>query len=144
MKTSLFNDLMVLFEQQYGNLSAPENSFAPSTLMDNLEQMDNKDNPVLLIKEARAESTRVFTADERMRFTKASHQFLVRLSMLGIFSVDYVEMVINNLLLSNTKVISLGETKWFIRDFIRNELDSHQLAFLDLVLYQKEDQISIH
>lgn len=143
MKTQLFNDLMLLFKQQFGDFGVPDEVQLPPPLSENLEQTEQEDNPVLVIKEANPGSTRVFTTEERIRFTKASHQFLVRLNKMGIFSADYVEMVINHLLLSGSQVISLGETKWFVRDFIREELTEHQLAFLDLVLYQKEDQVSI-
>lgn len=143
MKTRLFDDLILLFKQQFGDFGLAESIQPPSNLVDNLEEPETKDNDVVVIREASSESTRVFTTEERMRFTKASHQFLVRLNKLGLFSADYVEMVINHLLISGPKVISLGETKWFVRDFIREDLTDHQLAFLDLVLYQKEDQVSI-
>ncbi|WP_367606277.1 DUF494 family protein [Legionella sp. W05-934-2] len=143
MKTQLFNDLMLLFKQQFKDFAEFVDIQPPTLSQDNVEPAKEDENPVVVIKEANPTSTRVYTPEELMRFTKASHQFLVRLHKMGIFSPDYVEMVINHLLISGSKVISLGETKWFVRDFIREELSDHQLAFLDLVLYQKEDQVSI-
>jgi len=140
MKIELFNDLLLLFKQQFAGF---DNNQPPTPLMEDIDQSEEKDNTVIVVQDANPNSTRVFTAEERIRFTKASHQFLVRLNKMGIFSVDYVERIINHLLLFGPKVISLAETKWHVRDFIRDDLNQHQLAFLDLVLYQKEDQVSI-
>jgi uncharacterized protein Smg (DUF494 family) len=89
-------------------------------------------------------SMRVFTAEEEMKLTKASHQLLKRLGRLGVLSSDTMEMVINRLLFSDSRFANLQETKWTIRTTLADSLSSEQLAFLDLVLYQKEDGLPLH
>jgi uncharacterized protein Smg (DUF494 family) len=99
---------------------------------------------MMWFRSATAQSMRVFTPEEGLRFTRASHQFLKRLGRLGVLSSDVMELVINRLLFSESRFINLQETKWTIRSTLADSLPSDQLAFLDLVLYQKEDGLPLH
>ena len=99
---------------------------------------------MMWFRSATDESTRIFTPEEAQRLTRASHQFLKRLGRLGVLSSDVMELVINRLLFSESRFINLQETKWTIRNTLADTLGPDQLAFLDLVLYQKEDGLPIH
>lgn len=99
---------------------------------------------MLWFRSANAQSTRVFTPAEQMKLTNASHQFLKRLERLGVLSVDAMEMVINGLMFSESRFVNLQETKWAVRNTLASTLPAEQLAFLDLVLYQKEDDLPLH
>jgi uncharacterized protein Smg (DUF494 family) len=99
---------------------------------------------MLWFRSAGEQSTRVFTPAEQMKLTNASHQFLKRLGRLGVLSVDAMEMVINRLMFSESRFVNLQETKWAVRNTLAENLPSAQLAFLDLVLYQKEDGLPLH
>lgn len=99
---------------------------------------------VLFLKEAGADSMRIFTPDEQMKLSKASYQFLTRLNSWGIISRDVMELIIHRLLLSDSHIVSLQETKWIIRSLLGENLSFNQLAYLDLVLYHKEDAIVRH
>ena len=79
-----------------------------------------------------------------MKFSKASYQFLVRLSSWGVVALDTVETIINQLIFSESHLVSLQETKWTVRNTLASSLDAEQLAFLDLVLYHKEDELLAH
>jgi uncharacterized protein Smg (DUF494 family) len=97
-----------------------------------------------LIQSASQGSFRVLSPDERMRLTKSSYQLLERMSSWGIVSSDVMELILNRLMFSDSRFIQLQETKWTIRSTLAPTLDSEQLAFLDLVLYQKENGLAIH
>ena len=90
------------------------------------------------------QSIRVFTPTEQMKLTKASHQFLTRMSSWGLVAPETMELIINRLIFSESHIVSLQETKWTIRQALANGLNAQQLAFLELVLYQKEDQMQLH
>ena len=96
------------------------------------------------IQSSHPKSMRIFTYTEQMKFTKASYQFLMRLLVWKIIHPDTMELIINQLLLSDSRIITLEETKWAVRDTLADSLDAKQLAFLDLVLYQKEEAYPKH
>ena len=96
------------------------------------------------LKSPQARSVRVFTPGEQTKLTKASHQFLVRMASWGIVSSETLELIMNRLIFSDSRIVSLQETKWTIRNTLANGLNFQQVAFLDLVLYQKEDRLPLH
>jgi Smg protein len=79
-----------------------------------------------------------------VKLTKASYQFLVRIASLGVFAPELFESIINQLSFSDSRFVLLQETKWTIRSTLASSLDAEQLAFLDLVLYHKEDGLPLH
>jgi Smg protein len=87
---------------------------------------------------------RIFSADEQLKLTKASYQFLVRMGSLGVIPRQTMELVINRLFFSDSRYVSLQETKWTIRQTLAQSLDPIQIAFLELVLYFKEYGLSLH
>ncbi|QBR84889.1 DUF494 family protein [Legionella israelensis] len=146
MKENLFEMLLSLFEKSLAQLKKKENSGSESgTSVEEVteEDLDSQEN-LICIKGANELSTRVFTSDERLKLTKASYQFLTRLKLWGIIDARVFELILNQLLFSDSRVVSLQETKWTIRNTLADSLDTEQLAFLDLVLYQKEDQLTLH
>ena len=148
MKDSLFEMLMSFFEKSLSELK--ENNTTDNTKSDtNSEEPDLYDLSTLesrniIVKSAQETAMRVFTEDEKMKFTKASYQFLTRLLLWGIIAPETLEMVINQLIFSESRFVTLQETKWTIRNLLAENLDTAQLAFLDLVLYQKEDELPLH
>ncbi|MDI9818505.1 MULTISPECIES: DUF494 family protein [unclassified Legionella] len=140
MKDSLFEMLMSFFEKSLAQLK--ENTANAS---DSQESADSSmESRTLYIRDAQSTALRVFTADEQRKLSKASYQFLTRLMLWGIIAQDTMESIINQLLFSESRFVSLQETKWTIRNILADTLDANQLAFLDLVLYQKEDKLPLH
>jgi len=140
MKDNLFEMLMSFFEK---TLAQIKDSQSPETSADTAEQ--NADiHEVMIVQSAKPTSIRVFTHDEQMKFTKASQQFLTRMMLWGILASEVLEPVITQLLFSESRFVTLQETKWTIRNTLAPNLDAAQLAFLDLVLYQKEDELPLH
>lgn len=150
MKDSLFDLLLDLFEKTITQL---KESYPLALASD--ADVDEPSEPqsvsplgkkatvhMALIKSASTGSFRVLTPDERMRLTKASYQFLERLSAWGIISADAMELILNRLMFSESRFVQLHETKWTIRNTLAATIDAEQLAFLDLVLYQKENGLA--
>ncbi len=141
MKDSLFELLMNFFEKSLSQLK--ENNKADTIdLYDTTNSESQTEN--LIMKTARNTSMRVFTSDEKQKFTKASYQLLTRLMLWGVVAPETLELVINQLLFSESRFITLQETKWTIRNTLTEVLDAAQLAFLDLMLYPKEDRLLLH
>lgn len=161
MKESFFEMLMTLFETtllRLKEITEPEENRLPTdadpesiTAHDKKASLETWNAKVakgsfhmLIVKEANPHAIRVFTPDEQMKLTKASYQFLMRLSSWNIISREFMELVINQLLTSDSPLVSLQETKWTIRRLLVDKLPKNQLAYLDLVLYHQEDAIVRH
>lgn len=148
MKDSLFEMLLSLFEKTLAQLKERGVTESKGT-GDTEKQVEtssssSKGAVTELIKTAESTSMRVFTYDEQMKLTKASYQFLMRLLSWEIIDPEIMELIMNQLLFSDSRFVTLEETKWTIRNALADGLDAEQLAFLDLVLYQKEDEFTLH
>jgi Smg protein len=149
MKDHFFEMLLSLFEQTLTQLKEKEPSDNdPRELSEVLEKMSlslpSSELEPHWLKSAQESSMRVLTYDEQMKLTKASYQFLMRLSRLEIIDSHVLEVVLNQLVASDSRFVTLEETKWTLRNILAEGLDAKQLAFLDLVLYQKEDAWPLH
>ena len=153
MKDSLFELMLTFFEKTITQLKEQHlaNNSTVAEHSESVEQdnsLENLPNVVKIqveqIKSPEQQSVRVFTPSEQMKLTKASYQFLMRLASWGIVSSETLELIINRLLFSDSRIVSLQETKWTIRNTLSNGLNYDQAAFLDVILYQKEDGISLH
>lgn len=145
MKDNLFEMLLNLFEKSLTQLKKSHKSADQDSqeFIDDEEMLD-ADEHALHIKSAQHNSTRVLTYDEQMKLTKASYQFLMRMKLWQIIDADVLEVILNQLQNSESRIVTLQETKWTIRNVLENNLNEEQLAFLDLVLYQTEDALAIH
>lgn len=150
MKDSLFEMLLSLFEKTLTEIkenalsdTKPEikelNDLTGTTLDISGEELEAE-----FIQSPKMNSMRVFTQHEQMKLTKASYQFLMRMLVWGVILPDTLEIIINQLIFSDSRIVTLEETKWTLRNVLSEMLRDDQLAFLDLVLYQKEDKRSIH
>lgn len=145
MKDNLFEMLLNLFEKTLTQLKENhELVHADDKTEATMHALPLGNVQAMVTQSCRPDSVRVFTYDEQIKLTKASYQFLVRLSSWDIIPRDVLELVINQLIFSDSRFVSLQETKWTIRNTLANKLDAEQLAFLDLVLYHKEDKLSLH
>lgn len=148
MKNSLFDVLMNFFEKTLAQIKSAKSQIDSDYTIDvpSLESdvLIDEDVHNVVIRRQKQNSIRVFTLDEQFKFTKASYQFIMRLMRLEIISTDIMELVINQLLCSDSAFVTLAETKWAIRSTLEDQLETEELAFLDLVLYQKDDQLPLH
>ncbi|MCP0913986.1 MULTISPECIES: DUF494 family protein [Legionella] len=151
MKDSLFELLLNLFEKTLSKLKEnyladSERNSAEDSQVDIYSSLASEKGAIVseFIKPAHTNSMRVFTYDEQMKFTKASYQFLMRMLTWEIIDATTLELIINQLVFSDSSMVTLEETKWAIRNTLAENLDEKQLAFLDLVLYQKKDNSILH
>lgn len=145
MKDSLFELLIRFFAKSLSQLKHSHISCDISEIIeDETGNHNNIEERNLFLKNAKNTSMRVFTYDEQIKLTKSSYQFLMQLINLNIIRQESMEHIVSQLLASDSHIVTLEETKWVIRNTLANELNANQLAFLDLILYQKEEQISLH
>ncbi|MFY7698392.1 MAG: DUF494 family protein [Legionella sp.] len=149
MKDSLFEILLNLFEKTLVQLKEmhvfnSEHSLENNKIDDPLGAFEKPECHTEFLKSADERSVRIFSYTEQIKLTKASYQFLMRLSTLGIIATTTLEAVINQLMCSESRIVSLQETKWTIRNVLADSLNSEQIAFIDLLLYPKEEQFSVH
>ncbi len=144
MKDSLFEMLLNLFEKTLAQLKEQGTLDLQKDITEKHAEHSTTAVKTELVKPAQSTSMRVFTYDEQMKLTKASYQFLMRLLALEIINAEVLELIINQLFFSESRFVSLEETKWTIRNALVDGLDAEQIAFLDLVLYQKEDEFTLH
>ena len=152
MKESLFEILLNIFETTLLRLKEA-NDLQGERLLSSEKKInivsEKERTPLdvfhlMVVKEASPDAIRVFSPSEQMKLSKASYQFLMRLSSWGVISRDFMEVILTRLLLSESHMVSLQETKWTIRSLLADKLPQDQLAYLDLVLYHKEDAIVRH
>lgn len=152
MKNNFFEILLTLFEKTLSQLKEQHTSEAKNEDTQATESKPStlRTPPVagsvsrVRFKSARETSIRVYSPDEQFKLTKVSHQFLSRLVSWELLSADDLEIVLIRLMFSETTPVTLEETKWTVRNTLAEKLDTRQLAFLDLILYQEEDGLLLH
>ena len=149
MKDSLFDLLFNFFEKTITHLK--EQSLLANTNKEPNDSCESSETMPRVVRvqvdqvnTSQGHSVRVFTLHEQLKLTKASHQFLVRMASWGVISAETLELIINRLIFSDSRYVSLQETKWTIRNTLANGLSLEQVAYLDLILYQKEDSLPLH
>lgn len=151
MKDSLFEMLLGLFEKTLTEIkeSATLDKNAEAKEIKELTDAsmsfaDEESLRAEFIKSSQADSIRVFTQHEQIKLTKASYQFLMRMLVWGVILPDRFEIIINQLIFSESRIVTLEEAKWTLRNVLSETLTDEQLTFLDLILYEREDKHSIH
>jgi len=149
MKASLFELLLSLFEKTLTQLKEKQQLVDASSTRnlrtsEPLVTESKVGVEIQVVNQPSETAMRIFSADEQLKLTKASYQFLVRMGSLGVIPRQTMELVINRLFFSDSRYVSLQETKWTIRQTLAQSLDPIQIAFLELVLYFKEDGLSLH
>lgn len=145
MKDNLFEMLLNLFETSLSQLQENERAAgAESAESQEEETLVAAEEQTMQLGVQQRTSTRVLTYDEQMKLTKASYQFLMRMKLWNVLGTETFELVLHQLQFSDSRVVTLQETKWTIRNVLATDLNEKQLAFLDLVLYQAEDELTLH
>mgnify|MGYP000317095403 CR=1 FL=1 len=144
MKDNLFEMLLNLFETSLAKLQKSHQSAEQESAEINEEESTAADDQIVHVRAQQQKSTRVFTYDEQMKLTKASYQFLMRMKLWNVLNTESFETIMNQLQFSDSRIVTLQETKWIIRNVLSSHLTEEQLTFLDLVLYQVEDELTLH
>ena len=96
------------------------------------------------IRDAQPRFKRILCLQERIKFTNKSYKFLEHLIHINLIGEKTFELIMNQLLFSNSEFVSLNETKWVVHQTLSDSLDENQLAFLNVILYQHEDKMTQH
>lgn len=155
MKDNWFELMLSFFEKTITHLKErqQEQNTVDTDVQAELEQLSEAllENSPKLVKvhveqfaSPKLNSLRVFTPGEQIKLTRASQQFLMRMASWKFLTYESLELIMHRLCFSETRIVSLQETKWAIRNVLSNEMNAEQLAFLDVVLYDKEDNVALH
>lgn len=145
MKNNLFEILLKLCEKSISQLQKIqiEINKSPLEVLQEPEESTVKAQ-CLHLKGSKPSSTRVLSYLEQIKLSKSAYQFLVRMKSWGIIDDGFFEQLMNSLLFSESPLVTQEEAKWTMRKLLSKELNEEALAFLDLVLYQKEDNYTTH
>lgn len=146
MKDSLLEKLMQLFDQSLSKrLKKPKQDIMnhnEGNHVENWGDLSSIEKNSCFIKGAQSQSKRILCLQERLKFTKKSHQFIEYLMQLDIIGEKTFELIMNQLLFSDSHFISLNEAKWVVHHTLVDSLDEQQLAFLNMILSLPEDNLA--
>lgn len=142
MKDNWIDLLFNLFEKSLAQLKDEHNASTEKDPLGALE--DHLQEGSAFIQANDQTSTRVLSCWEQAKLTKPGYQFLMRMKLLGLFSNESFEQIMNSIQFSDSRIVNLEEIKWVIRKVLGGKLNAQQLAFLDLVLYHKELAMPLH
>jgi uncharacterized protein Smg (DUF494 family) len=148
MKDNLLEKLMQLFDQRL----AKRTKEVQNSTMNHDQAQNNSDwselstleDNTYFVRDAQPKSKRVLCLQERVKFTQKSAKFLEQLLHMNLIGEKTFELIMNQLLFSDSEFISLREAKWVVHHTLADSLDEHQLAFLDVILYHHEDNLTQH
>ena len=89
-------------------------------------------------------SLRIISDLEQIKLTKSSYQFLMRMKLLGIIEAESFEHVMNLLQFSESRIVTLHETKWAIRKVLSEMLDKGEMDFLELIFHRENELQTLH
>lgn len=141
MKSSLFDILLSLFESA---VSTDKKKSKLKTKNSTVAVVKNKPAQAEFIKTQNIKSMRVFNFYEQLKFSDDSLKLLMFLFNSEAIPYDLLELTVDKLLDSKANYVTFEQVKHKILSTLSEELDSEQLAFLDLLFYQKEDGYSLH
>lgn len=147
MKDNLLEKLMQLFDQRLAKRTkSPEDAPMNHDEDDasHWGELNTIEDNTYFVRNAQPHSKRVLCLQERLKFTKKCAKFLEHLLHLNLIGEKTFELILNQLLYSDSEFVSLREAKWVIHHTLSDSLDHHQLAFLDVILYQHEDNLTQH
>ena len=110
----------------------------------NWGELTNIENSSLFVRQANSHSKRVLNREELLKLSSKSRQFLEQLMQFDIIGEYTIELIINQLLFSESQLVPLQEAKWTVRKTLEENLDDKQIAFIDLILYGNEDEVVCH
>jgi uncharacterized protein Smg (DUF494 family) len=144
MKDNLLEKLMQLFDERLSKRTEPTQDSTMNHDADLWGELNSIEKNTYFIRDALPRSKRILCLQERIKFTNKSYKFLEHLIHLNLIGEKTFELIMNQLLFSNSEFVSLNETKWVVHQTLSDSLDEHQLAFLNVILYQHEDKMTQH
>jgi uncharacterized protein Smg (DUF494 family) len=142
MKDQLFEMLLSLFEQTLTQLKSQQQQL--DDLDNHLISID-KDSITLPIFHAQSDKgTRVITILEQAKLTKPALQFLMRLLHTEVLSSAQFEQVMNLVLDSNMRFVSVEEIKYIAHQVLSDSLSDRELMMLEFSFNAETTRTTMH
>lgn len=142
MKDPLLDALMRLFSDCLSQRRAQKDEDGTSN--SSFGGLPYLEENTYFIRPAHLQSRRIFNPEELLKLSRRSYQFLEKLIQLDLIGEHSLELIINQLLFSDSSFVELDETKWTVQQTLADGLSQDQRAFLNLVLYDQEDNVLQH
>lgn len=140
MNDQLFEMLLSLFEQTLSQLKYQQKN----EIEDNLIQFDSDEIKLPVFHVQSNKGTRVLTALEQAKLTKPALQFLMRLLHTGVLSSEQFEQVMDLVLDSSMRFVSVAEIKYLAHQVLFDCLSDRELMMLEFSLNTEMTLTTMH
>ncbi len=142
MKDQWFEMLLSLFEQTLSQIKSQQEALEDDD--NHIIDIDN-DSITLPIFHAQSKTgMRVLTVLEQAKLTKPALQFLMRLLHTGVLSSEQFEQVMNLVLDSNMRFVSVEEVKYITHQVLSDSLSDKELMMLEFSLNAETALTTMH
>ena len=141
MKDQLFEILLSLFEQALNQLryhqEQKQDSKPKEVLIDTQQQF-------LFCQDSSSQATRVIITVEQVKLTKPAIQFLMRLMHTGMLSSFHFEQVMNLVLESHQRYVTVEEVGIIIHQVLSESLSERELMMLEFAFDLETSPTTMH
>ena len=145
MNDQLFAMLLSLFEQTLAQIKQQQKALE-SALENEVDYFANSlaSGNIPVFQYPSALSTRVLTRLEQAKLTKPALQFLLRLMHTGILTSEQFEQVMNLVLDSTMRFVSVDEVKLMMHQVLSESLSHKELLMLEFAYDVETTPITMH
>lgn len=140
MNDQLFEMLLSLFEQTLTQLKSKQ----MNETEDNLISFDSDEITLPIFHTQSNKGTRVLTVLEQAKLTKPALQFLMRLLHTGVLSCEQFEQVMDLVLDSSMRFVSVAEIKYLAHQVLFDCLSDRELMMLEFSLNTEMTLTTMH
>ena len=140
MNDQLFEMLLSLFEQTLTQLKSKQ----MNETEDNLISFDSDEITLPIFHNQSKKGTRVLTVLEQAKLTKPALQFLMRLLHTGVLSCEQFEQVMDLVLESSMRFVSVAEIKYITHQVLFDFLSDRELMMLEFSLNTEMALTTMH
>lgn len=145
MKDQLFEMLLSLFEQALSNLRVNQLQTELSQKKQEPKSLDDTEYGDLKIYNSPSHlGYRVLTLLEQVKLTKPAIQFLMRLLHTGILNSEMFERVMNMVLESPERYVSVSELTAIVHVVLAENLSHRELMMLEFAINLENSHTTMH
>jgi uncharacterized protein Smg (DUF494 family) len=145
MNDHIFAMLLSLFEQTLSQMKQQQKAMQLALEQDTEMFTKNDSSPILPIFHQPSDtSIRVMTFIEQSKLTKPALQFLLRLMHTGMLSSEQFEHVMNLVMDSNMRFVSVEEVKYIIHQVLLESLSHKEILMLEFAYDVETSPITMH
>lgn len=141
MKDQFFEMLLSLFEQTLTQLKSQQQL---DEMDSHLISIDNDSISFPVFHEQSNNGTRVLTILEQAKLTKPALQFLMRLLHTHVLSSEQFEQVMDLVLDSSMRYVSVAEIKYIAHQVLSDSLSDRELMMLEFSFNAETTRTTMH